>query len=473
MTINHYIPDEVLLEIFDSYREDIDPYDQWRKQHVWIYLTHVCRRWRAIIFASSSRLDLGITIGMKKPGHIKTILSGPLPIFIDFKYGLNDIVEFGSARWRMLAALRHHDRVREISFQGMSAKFDEFFEATKCTFPILESLSLSFRYDYQPIFPDTFLGGPDLSINLRRLKWEYPPLETISRILSSAKALTDLSLLFDSLSKSAENLLACLQGMPCLCNLDLTITHWHSFPLQSPTPKDIVTLSKLRCLHFHGHGACLDFFVSGLSAPSLRDVNFEYSEFYHDIWTVNKAIQHLPRFINEIKEHYHAVHVDCKRYHFFLSLLTHSEYVSQCKPRFNFGKVSKNYVHSVFQITRTLSTRLYTIEELRVTFDGTDASDWEFFPWRRFLLQFPRVKALRTEGKNNYCIGRALFPDLEGFDDDLDFLPTLEEIELGKDELRTHESQRRDQLTIFEPFVTARQQAGRTLGRTVKVFFDP
>jgi hypothetical protein len=182
-----------------------------------------------------------------------------------------------------------------------------------------------------------------------------------------------------------------------------------------------------------------------------------------------RPILHLPRFINEIKQPYHAVHVGCKGYYFLYSLLTHSEYVSQCKPRFNIGPVWKNHANTMIQISEMLFTRLTTIEELRVTFDGTDANHWDFIPWRRFLLQFPSVKALRTEGKNNYCNGHALFQDLERPDDDLAFLPALEEIELGKDELRTHESRHRDELAVFEPFISARQKTGRT----VEVFFGP
>jgi len=95
LTIN-YIPDEVLLEIFDSYREDIDPYDQWRKQHVWIYLTHVCRRWRAVIFASSSRLDLGITIGPKKTGPYQ---DDPVRSLADF-YRFKVRVKRHCRRWK-------------------------------------------------------------------------------------------------------------------------------------------------------------------------------------------------------------------------------------------------------------------------------------------------------------------------------------------------------------------------------------
>jgi len=41
LNINHF-PDEVLLEIFDSYRQSIDPYDHhWRKKYVWRALAHV------------------------------------------------------------------------------------------------------------------------------------------------------------------------------------------------------------------------------------------------------------------------------------------------------------------------------------------------------------------------------------------------------------------------------------------------
>jgi hypothetical protein len=103
------------------------------KNHVWFNLTHVCRKWRTVIFASASRLDLSITVGPEKPGHIKAILSGPLPIHIDYKCRFREIT--GSALWRMRAALKHHDRVREIALEGTSADFDKFFKVTNCPFP--------------------------------------------------------------------------------------------------------------------------------------------------------------------------------------------------------------------------------------------------------------------------------------------------------------------------------------------------
>jgi hypothetical protein len=148
LTINR-LPDEVLLEIFDSYRQSTNHYSYyWREKYAWFNLAHVCRRWRAVVFASSSRLDLNITVGPEKPGYIKTILSGHLSILIDYVRMYEPPGNItGSALWRMHAALRHRDRVREISFGGWSViSFGKFIRATNYHFPTLESLDLCFPH---------------------------------------------------------------------------------------------------------------------------------------------------------------------------------------------------------------------------------------------------------------------------------------------------------------------------------------
>jgi hypothetical protein len=68
LTINH-LPDEacdeVLMEIFDIFREgDRGFYSEPQCTNFLCFIfTHVCRRWHVIIFASPSRLDLRITVG--------------------------------------------------------------------------------------------------------------------------------------------------------------------------------------------------------------------------------------------------------------------------------------------------------------------------------------------------------------------------------------------------------------------------
>jgi hypothetical protein len=349
------------------------------------------------MFASASRLDLAITVGPEKPDNIETILSSPLqlPILIDYMWMYEEITD--SALWRMGAALRYHDRVREIAFEGGSANFEKFFEATNCPFPILESLVFGFRRSDEAEIPDTFLRGPDQSVlRLRRLNLYGVSLTSISGFLLSATALTNLSLSIDTaFSSSTEtSLLACLQGMPSLGHLELDIL---STPLDfasRPTPKDIVPLSKLTYFLYIGSSIFLDALVAGLSAPSLRDVNINYY-----LATVWPPFVHLSRFISEMEGRYHAVHASFQGSGFHLSLLTQSECLSPCDPRFRLDSVSNCSPELIMQMSGELSPMLTTVEELRVTFDKIAVHVWvDNIPWRRFLQQFPNLKALRTEG---------------------------------------------------------------------------
>ena len=317
---------------------------------MWLNPAHVCIKWRAVMFASASRLDLGITVGPEKLGLIKAILSSPFPILIDYSCMDEEIT--GSAFRRLHGALKHPDRVRGITFEGTSASFDKFFKVTNCPFPVLESLVLRFGFGYEPKLPDTFLKGPDVLDlhHLRRLKLYRVSLPSISGFLASATALTDLCLLVDTVScpSPETSLLACLQGMLSLRSFDLSISS--SLPDSSSQPstsENIVTLSKLTRFRYYGCGVFLNTLVSGLSAPSLRDVDILFAG---TIWPSNV---HLPRFINEIEEHYHTAHLVFRGWVFRLSLLTHLEHVSHSKPRFTFGPGPSHSTESIMKLSTT------------------------------------------------------------------------------------------------------------------------
>jgi hypothetical protein len=318
------------------------------------------------MFASSSRLDIGITVGgPQKPGHIKTILSGPFPILINYRCTDGDIT--GSALWRLRAALRHHDRVREISFEGTSASFDELYRASNCPFPVLESLALCFSFRNEPQIPDAFLRGQDLSsLHLQRLRLTYVSLASASGFLSSATALTDLYLLIDTIGTT---LLACLQSMLCLRSLTLFIMRRRpDSPWQPSTPKDIITLSKLASFRYVGELVYLDALVAGLSAPSLWDFRIDCLDVR---WP---PILHLPRFINEIEGHSYAVQVAFLISGGVFSLLVKSENIGQFESRFYLKcPPSTPPSGSIFGMGGVLSTRLTTVEELRVTFDESSS----------------------------------------------------------------------------------------------------
>jgi hypothetical protein len=428
---------------------------------VWFNLTHVCKKWRAIMFASSYRLDLNITVGPEKPEHIRTILSGHLPILIDYlcMYGL-DVT--GSALWRMRAALRERDRVREISFEGKNESFEKFIKATNYHFPVLESLVLRFGNGYEPDIPATFLRGPELSdLPLRRLCLHRVSLASVSGLLLSATALTDLTLqVYNAFNPSQGSLLlACLQGMHCLRCLNLNTPYFpvaSESPLQHPTAKNIVPLSKLTRFHYIGHTIFLANFMSGLSAPSLQDAHFELG--------MRFPLLHLPRFIDDVTEQFRSVSVTFHGENFCLSSVTHLGNMDRFKS--SFGLTVNRFPDSVMSINGSPSTKLSTAEELALYFPYSNITrSKHVFSLREFLRQFRSVKVLRLDP----FIQEVALSLRE--DDGEAFLPVLEQIELSASQstrVPHEEHQRRAaaELAAFEPFVSAREEAGRP----VKVF---
>jgi hypothetical protein len=144
----------------------------------------------------------------------------------------------------------------------------------------------------------------------------------------------------------------------------------------------------------------------------------------------------------------------------------------QLEESFECGSYLKDFPESVIRMSSALSTILNTVEKLRILFDKMTSEDYVSWPW--FLQQFPNVKVLSIEGENNYGIARNLLPNHEEPDDNLALLPALEEIELRMYRLAAletdwHGIQRDLELEAFQPFVSARQQAGRP----VKVFLEP
>jgi hypothetical protein len=427
---------------------------------VWLNLAHVCREWRAVMFGSTSRLDLGITVRPMTPDDIETILSGPWQLFINF-YGDLDGEMTDSALWHIRAALKRPDRVRDIFFAGPSEWFDEFFRAANCPLPKLESLVLCSSYDEELKIPDTFLGGPDQSnLHLQYLGLKRVSLTSIYKFLRSTSALTDLDLRIDtSFGTSPEtSLLACLQGLPVLYRLVLVIS---SSLLESPpqpsTLVDIVTLSKLKYLRYIGQSVFLDAIAAGLSAPFLQDLFMDFSD------EILSHIVHLPRFINETEKHYHGVDVTLHDEYFSLRLLTESEYTNDncynwlsCKFRLVPGLSTK-----LMRMSGALSTKLTTVEELRISFFWTAAED-DDIPCHRFFLQFPRVKVLHVVGITLNRIARTLLQGhVEHYEhaDGRAFFPALEELELGGGSLeRLFESE----LAISNPYISTLRQAGRT-----------
>jgi hypothetical protein len=423
------------------------------------------------MFASSFRLDLSITVGPQKPAHIKTILSSPLPISIKYESLNGDTT--GSALWRMRAALRHRDRVREISLGGPGFQsnrfateregvfFGKFIRATSYHFPALESLVLYFLYDHEPVIPATFLRGPDQSdLRLQRLRLYEAPLASISGLLLSATALTDLTLtntrsnatVFGSSQGSF--LLTCLQGMQSLRSLDLTAPYSpRDFQFQHSISKDIIPLLKLTRFYYSGPAIFLNNIFSGLSAPSLQDARF--------LLCTRFPVLYSSRVIDDVRDKFRSISVTIDFEYLRLLSSIHSGKIDRFNGKPSFKLNMNCSPDSIKSISTTPSTKFATAEELALFSPTSNITEWEhFFSLREFLRQFRSVKVLRVDP---FIREVALYLQQ---DDEEGILPVLEEIELSIPRLTRYsdeEYQRRaaEALATFEPFVSARERAGR------------
>ncbi|KAI0274175.1 hypothetical protein BGY98DRAFT_1099161 [Russula aff. rugulosa BPL654] len=446
--INRF-PDVVLLEIFDFYRQSIDDYDNcWRKNYAWFNLAHACKRWRAVMFASSFRLDINVIVGPVKPDQIKTILSGRLPILIDYSQLYGPSGTNRTAVWRMRAALGRRDRVRGISFGGYGVMFKKFIKATNYHFPALESLALCFPPGHKlPEIPATFLRGPDQSdLPLRRLRLDGGSMAFfVSGLLPSAKALTDLTLDVTAYDPAAfdasqgSHFLVCLQGMQSLRNLDLTIRRGHRDFLSqasqhSPVPK---------------HPATVPAF-----SPVPQDVSLEIRTKF--------PLPYLSRVIDDVREEFWSVSVAFDASTFHLLSSTHLGEIDHFKPSESSFMFNVNCFPDSINSTSTPSTKLAVAEELTLNFPSSEMRRWvDVFSLREFLRQFRSVRVLRV---NPFVREVGLY--LKNDDDEEAILPVLEEVEISISRLRgcsDEEYQRRavEVLAAFEPCERA--------GRFVKV----
>ena len=409
------------------------------------------------MFASSSRLDVCLFLKPNNGTHMKTLMSTDprIPIIIEYNtYVAVTAKDMG----RLLSALKRPDRIRGIDLSSLTGtQLDKFFKATKCPFPALESLELRSNRDQVLKIPPTFLKlqGTKQHLRLRSLKLHPISLTSISGFLSSATVLTDLSLRINSRFQVPylPHLLSQLQGLPYLRRLDLIITCLMSQLGQLTKPKESFPLAKLTSFNYRGDSTSLVFLMMGFEAPSLQDVDI----YLYDQTQTLSPLPHLPQLINGVVEHYRAVQVIIQQNYFDFSLLAPSEgddHHSLCFRLDSSRSLGSNIHNLLMEITSMFSAQLSTTEELVIIFES--AREGEVIPWRTFLEQFPSVKEFRIQNANNNHIASALQP-YHGRPN-LFVLPALERIILCT---TSYVADHSSELAVFQPFVTARQQAGR------------
>ncbi|KAH9972125.1 hypothetical protein BGW80DRAFT_1316621, partial [Lactifluus volemus] len=285
------LPKGLLLEVFDSYRQGLEQryfyYDSeltWNGKHGWLKLAHVCRKWRCMMHP---KLVLSMCWDRDSNRNVSILTRlPPLPIVIYSPMLLHWQREEPKKRKRAVATLQYSDRVCKIVLDSSDLMLDNVRRAMSDPFPALESLvELSDSSSREFNIPTTLklFGGSVPS--LRHLGLRHVSRADSLFQLPSTPGLIYLRLNYCQLQ--AASLLTLLQGMPCLRHLEI---HFY--------------LSRLTYLSYDGHKQYLEALVAGLAAPSLQYFRIDLRNSYS-----SEPVPHLSRFISNIEGSFLSVHV--------------------------------------------------------------------------------------------------------------------------------------------------------------------
>jgi hypothetical protein len=270
------LPDNVLLEIFDFYREDTAFHSGsgliygWR----WKSLTQVCRRWRCVIFGSPLRLDLRVICTDKTPTRTSLDIWPSFPISLISWYRVDE-----ESVHNIIAAFEHgHDRISHISINGIDGTaLKQLTSAMQQPLPTLQEFGLKSDDESVPVLPETCLGGP--APLLKKFDLCGIPFPTLPKFISSSTHIRNLSIsnIPHSGYISPNAMVACLAALPNLEVLYIKFLSPLSRPPQiTPPPRTLIVLPALNELYFCGVSEYLEDFVAQIDTPLLDLFNITF-----------------------------------------------------------------------------------------------------------------------------------------------------------------------------------------------------
>ncbi|KAI9457249.1 hypothetical protein BJY52DRAFT_1273605, partial [Lactarius psammicola] len=436
---------DVLLKVFNYYR--LDDKNTWNVRLGWCKLSHVCRRWRQLMYSSAFHLGMHILCTYGTPIVDTLDHLPPLPLFVN--YPNTNMTMSWQDKLGLYHALELRDRVRRIDLHLPPSILHKFLMPMDEPFPILEHLSLSVTVDEVTTraLPKTFLAP-----NLRHLALVGIRLPKRLRLLSSTAFL--VSLVLGNIRVSGfflpRLLAARLQSLPQLEELSIGF----SVPIPRPSAerellgkkRTPVMLPNLRNLRFKGVSAYLECLVAQIRAPFLERL---------DITLFNQIALTLPslfHIMERIKPDTAEVNFECGAVSIIMddSTRLHERSILRvmCKPL-------DWQIDSAAQICSTLTPVLSGVEKLTLDFhEELMPTEWQNgeidgTTWHELLRSFIRVKELRICDSLSEELSGAL--ELDEIGSDLGFLPSLQEL--------TCDFENEDRL--FGSFIDSRCVAGR------------
>jgi hypothetical protein len=429
--------------------------DKWDCQCWWYKLAQVCWRWRYLILASPSYLDLRLLCTYGVPVADMLAHSPPLPLTI---YYCRDREMSTEDEEGALLALSHRDRVRRICLLLQASTLRKFILVMDEQFPVLERIYVACRPDESTILPRTFQAP-----NLRHLGLWTSSLPIGSPLLTTTVGLVTLKLVqIPTSAHLPPNYL--LTRLSIMLQLEELMIHFQtalpSRDLQrqlSQTPNMTqVTLPNLRQFEFRGTSAYLEGLVARISTPALSILRVEL--FNQLTFTVPRLLQFMHISENLTLK---AVWLDFRGTDFILR----REDLDKSTFTPLFLKVICEHldwqVSSAIQIVSGLQPVLSAVEQLTLIHEVHYlSSEWhdevDRTQWRGLIRPFSSVKTLHVQDELVGNISRSLQSDYG--EPSLELLPNLKELGYSGG------SNARD---AFTPLIDERQAAGQPVSLTM------
>ena len=441
---------DALLNIFHHYR--LDDVDSWNARLGWCKLAHVCRRWRYLIYDSSSLLDMYLLLKNGSPTLGSLAHLPPLPLVIDYCNMATAWVR--QDELSILTGLQLRGRVRRISLQAPSPHLGICLATISDLYPILEDLSLSSATEDETssVLLSTF-NAP----NLRYLVLQSVGFPTELPLFTYLTNLVTLTLLRIPAQYyfPPEHLVTQLQGLLHL--EELSIGFAVPIPLPSdeaellPAPISRVTLPTLKRLMFRGVAVYLESLVSQINAPILE--RLIVTLFFELAFTLS-ALSQFIRITGGIRCLLAKVLFKKEG----VSIVTnHGESLSSGCLTVNINCEHLDWqIDAATQCCGALEQFLSGVEELTLDLDKDGMpSDWgdslDSMLWHELLLPFSSVKKLQIGSSLTFELSDALTSDTAEVH--LNLLPYLQKLEI---QLEVTDANR-----AFSTFIETRELEGR------------
>ena len=273
------LSDNVLLEIFDFYRnQDLNDRGYFAAWN-WHTLVHVCRRWRQIILASPNRLDLRILCTQRTPVRKSLSIWPPFPITVYYCNPPRGIAN--KYEDNIVAALEHPDRVRYLKLDLTGMQLEKLVPVMQDSFPVLMALDIFLRNGNSIVLPADFLGGSAPCLKI--IHFDAIPFPGLPALLLSATDLVTLEL--NNIPPkgyiSPDAIIGSLVALPRLKHLTIVFEYLTTQLIRTHPPLPPTThvfLPALTSFNFQGAGKYLEALVVPIDGPQLTRILIDYSD---------------------------------------------------------------------------------------------------------------------------------------------------------------------------------------------------